>query len=73
MKVLVTGAAGFIGAALVKALVTEGHEVVGMDNINDYYAQSIKYARLTDAGIDTSTIAEGQSVMSTHSPGYQFV
>lgn len=73
MKVLVTGAAGFIGAALVKALVTEGHEVVGMDNINDYYAQSIKYARLTDTGIDTSTIAEGQSVMSTHSPRYQFV
>lgn len=73
MKVLVTGAAGFIGAALVKALVTEGHEVVGIDNINDYYAQSIKYARLTDAGIDTSTIAEGQSVMSTHSPRYRFV
>lgn len=73
MKVLVTGAAGFIGAALVKALVTEVHEVVGIDNINDYYAQSIKYARLTDAGIDTSTIAEGQSVMSTHSPRHQFV
>lgn len=46
MKVLVTGAAGFIGAALSKKLLDRGDEVVGLDNINDYYDINLKHARL---------------------------
>jgi UDP-glucuronate 4-epimerase len=46
MKYLVTGAAGFIGSAVVEKLVENGHEIVGIDNINDYYDPALKYARL---------------------------
>jgi len=46
MKVLVTGAAGFIGFHLSRKLLALGHEVVGLDNINDYYSVEIKHARL---------------------------
>ena len=38
MHVLVTGAAGFIGFHLSKRLIAEGHTVVGIDNLNDYYS-----------------------------------
>ena len=44
--VLVTGAAGFIGSALVKKLIDSGETVVGLDNINDYYDKKLKYDRL---------------------------
>ncbi|MDO6678451.1 NAD-dependent epimerase [Shewanella sp. 4_MG-2023] len=46
MKYLVTGAAGFIGSAVVEKLITAGHEIIGVDNINDYYDVNLKYARL---------------------------
>jgi len=46
MKVLVTGAAGFIGSYVSLALLERGHEVVGVDNINAYYDPSLKHARL---------------------------
>ncbi|WP_374087205.1 NAD-dependent epimerase [Methylomicrobium lacus] len=46
MKILVTGAAGFIGASLCGKLLARGDEVVGVDNINDYYDVGLKTARL---------------------------
>ena len=51
MKILVTGAAGFIGFHLCKSLLSKGHTVVGLDNINDYYDVNLKYARLNELGI----------------------
>lgn len=52
MKILVTGAAGFIGFFVCKELLKKGHLVVGLDNINDYYDINLKYARLNELGID---------------------
>ena len=46
MKVLLTGAAGFIGARTAEILLEEGHQVVAIDNINDYYDVSVKQYRL---------------------------
>lgn len=51
MKILVTGAAGFIGFHLSKKFVEQGHVVVGLDNINDYCDINLKYARLNELGI----------------------
>ena len=45
-KVLVTGAAGFIGFHLAKQLLANGHDVTGLDNLNDYYDVTLKSARL---------------------------
>lgn len=47
MKILVTGAAGFIGNFVAERLCHDGHEVVGIDNLNDYYDPKLKLARLT--------------------------
>ena len=51
MTILVTGAAGFIGYHLSKRLLEAGHEVIGIDNINDYYSPDLKFARLNELGI----------------------
>ncbi len=73
MKVLVTGAAGFIGAATTKALLKEGHEVVGLDNLNSYYDTSLKYARLAEVGIAQSSIRDNKLATSEMSPSYNFI
>lgn len=53
-KVLVTGTAGFIGFSLTEKLAGEArYEIVGLDNINDYYSPQLKYARLEQLGFDT--------------------
>ena len=46
MKFLVTGAAGFIGNFVAERLCIEGHDVIGLDNLNDYYDPNLKLARL---------------------------
>lgn len=51
MKILVTGAAGFIGFFVAKSLLEKGHTVVGLDNINNYYDVDLKYDRLKQLGI----------------------
>ncbi|MCE7053712.1 NAD-dependent epimerase/dehydratase family protein [Algoriphagus sp. AGSA1] len=51
MQILVTGAAGFIGFHLCNRLIKEGHNVVGVDNLNSYYDPNLKLARLAELGI----------------------
>ncbi len=64
MKILVTGTAGFIGFHLAKKLLERGDEVVGLDNINDYYDVNLKYARLKELGIAKESIADNQKTTS---------
>tara|TARA_R110000868_G_scaffold1670_2_gene13468 strand:- start:5801 stop:6169 length:369 start_codon:yes stop_codon:yes gene_type:complete len=51
MKILITGAAGFIGFHLIERLANEGLKIVGIDNINDNYNVNLKSARLAESGI----------------------
>lgn len=73
IKILVTGAAGFIGYHAVKALTEEGFQVTGLDNINAYYDVNLKYARLSDAGISKNDIKHGELICSKRNSLYRFV
>jgi len=73
MKILVTGTAGFIGFHLVKKLISLGHFVTGIDNINDYYDINLKYARLSQSGIKWEEIHYGEKTASASMPGYCFL
>jgi UDP-glucuronate 4-epimerase len=72
-KILVTGTAGFIGFHMIKALAGEGRQVIGLDNINDYYDVDLKYARLAESGIQASSLQYNRLVTSTVFPGYSFI
>ena len=73
MKILVTGTAGFIGYHLAKKLLERGDEVVGVDNINDYYDVNLKYARLSELGIRTNEVKDNKLLGSTTYPKHQFI
>jgi UDP-glucuronate 4-epimerase len=72
MKILVTGAAGFIGSFTASGLAERGDEVVGLDNINDYYDVNLKFGRLEKDGIDRRAAESGGLVRSTRHPTYSF-
>ena len=72
MKVLVTGAAGFIGSNLLARLADRGDEVVGLDNINDYYDVRLKYGRLAENGFE-GPFDDGDVVTSSRWPSVRFV
>jgi UDP-glucuronate 4-epimerase len=73
MKILVTGTAGFIGFFLAKKLLERGDEVIGLDNINDYYDVRLKYGRLSELGIDAEAIADNRFVPSSKYPNHKFI
>ena len=66
MKILVTGAAGFIGYHLVKSLVESNHEVIGLDNINNYYNVDLKFDRLNELGISKDTAVDFLSLSNSN-------
>lgn len=77
MKVLVTGTAGFIGSKLAQQLLARGDEVIGIDNLNDYYDVSLKQARLdlikdhpgfTDVRISIEDRAAMEQTFQQHKP-----
>lgn len=73
-KILVTGAAGFIGYHLCEKLISLGHIVIGLDNINEYYDVNLKYARLAELGIKKETISNNVLIESDkHPEAFQFI
>ena len=72
MNILVTGTEGFIGFHITNRLVLMGHNVVGIDSLNDYYYVTLKYNRLAAAGIERSDIIYNRPCRSTLYPSYVF-
>lgn len=72
-KIFITGTSGFIGFHIAGRLLNAGFEVVGLDNINDYYDVNLKYARLEEHGIFGKTISDRQIVQSSIFPAYRFI
>ena len=72
MKILVTGSAGFIGFYTVKHFVELGYQVVGLDNLNEYYDIELKYGRLKETGIAREDVKENEPAKSVIYPNYRF-
>jgi Nucleoside-diphosphate-sugar epimerases len=72
-KILVTGSAGFIGFHTIMNLAADGFEVVGLDNINDYYSPVLKYSRLQESGIAPEQVKWHTLVTSSKFCNYRFV
>ena len=73
MKILITGAAGFIGYHLIEKLISTNHNIIGLDIINDYYDLRVKYGRLDNCGIHIQNIKHNVMVKSTIHKNYRFI
>jgi len=73
MKILVTGAAGFIGSAVCNRFLANGCSVVGLDNINDYYDQELKHRRLENLGIACKDISWYKFICSSIYGSFKFI
>ncbi len=73
MKILVTGAAGFIGSHLSKRFLDRGDEVIGLDSVNDYYDVTLKYGRLHNLGIDHQSVEYNKIIQSSKYPNFRFI
>src|SRR5690554_3543872 len=74
MKILLTGIAGFIGFHLAGRLLERGDEVVGLDNVNDYYDITLKLGRLAELGVTAGNMAvPGSPVESERYANLSFV
>jgi UDP-glucuronate 4-epimerase len=74
MKLLVTGAAGFIGYHLCEHYLKKGYHVVGLDNLNDYYDVNLKFGRLAQLGFDQTAIKPSELIASSiHGNSCQFI
>jgi UDP-glucuronate 4-epimerase len=74
MKILITGVAGFIGSKLANILASRGDDVLGIDNINDYYDVHLKYARLSNLlGVETDDIPCNKEYFSKTLPSFRFI
>jgi UDP-glucuronate 4-epimerase len=72
MKILVTGTGGFIGSFTAVRLAERGDDIVGIDNINDYYDVNLKYGRLERDGVSRQSAEAGSWVQSAKYPTYRF-
>ena len=72
-KVLVTGVAGFIGFHTANKLVMLGYNVIGIDNINDYYSVSLKFDRLKQLGIRSESIKNNLKTKSDKYENFEFL
>jgi len=73
MKILITGAAGFIGFFTSKVLAEKGHDVIGLDNINDYYDVNLKYSRLQELGINRAHAEQFNKLSKSDKYSFSFV
>jgi UDP-glucuronate 4-epimerase len=75
-RILVSGAAGFIGYHLSQRLLEEQYEVVGLDSINDYYSRDLKFGRLQELGIKPSEVEKKSSqkiAFESNIDGFTFI
>ncbi len=72
-KILITGSAGFIGFHLVKRLIDEKYDIVGIDILNNYYDVKLKFSRLSELGINKNKISLNKLTNSKLYPNLRFI